>query len=120
MTDNTSVKLFTDEHVHSGLASALRQRGYDAISCQEVNRVNQGISDEDQLAYATEYGRAMLTNTMVDFIRLDQTWKRNGQQHAGIVLYTRINTFGELLRRIGQHLAATDPHVQYDTLLWLA
>ncbi len=109
MTGNASVKLFTDEHVHSGLANALRRHGCDAVSCLEANRVNQGISDEAQLAYATEYGRAMLTNNMIDFIRLDQTWKRNGQQHAGIILYTRINTFGELLRRIEQHLAATDP-----------
>ncbi len=79
MTGNASVKLFTDEHVHSDIARTLRQRGYDAISCREANRVNQSISDEEQLAYATKYGRAMLTNNLVDFIRLDQAWKRNGQ-----------------------------------------
>ncbi len=120
MTDTVFVKLFTDEHVQSGLAYALRQRGYDAVSCHETNRVNQAISDEEQLTYATEHGRAVLTNNMIDFIQLDQTWKFNGRQHTGIILYTRINTFGELLRRVEHHLATTDPHIQHDTLLWLA
>lgn len=120
MTSKASIKLFTDEHVHAGLASALRQRGYDAVSCHEANRVNQRISDEAQLAYAAEQGRAMLTNNMADFIRLDETWKRIGHVHAGIILYTRVRTFGELLRRVERHLATIDPQIQHNALLWLA
>ena len=120
MTDELRIKLFTDEHVHSALAATLRQRGYDAVGCHEVGRGNQGISDEVQLIYATEQGRALLTNDMADFAQLDRTWKINGRQHAGIVLYTRIATFSELLRRVERHVATTDPEIQYDTLLWLA
>jgi hypothetical protein len=90
------------------------------VGCHEANRGNQGIADESQLIYATEHGRALLTNDMEDFALLDQSWKLSGWQHAGIILYTRIATFSELLRRVERHLATTEPEVQYDTLLWLA
>jgi hypothetical protein len=60
--DAPRIKLFTDEHVHSGLAATLRQRGYDVVGCHEMHRGNQGIADESQLIYATEHGRALLTN----------------------------------------------------------
>jgi uncharacterized protein with PIN domain len=118
--DAPRIKLFTDEHVHSGLAATLRQRGYDVVGCHEMRRGNQGIADESQLIYATEHGRALLTNDLEDFARLDQSWKVSGRRHAGIILYTRIATFSELLRCVERHLATTEPQVQYDTLLWLA
>jgi hypothetical protein len=118
--DAPRIKLFTDEHVHSALAATLRQRGHDVVGCHEASWGNQGIADESQLIYATEHGRALLTNDLEDFSHLDQRWKLYGRQHAGIILYIRIATFSELLRRVERHLATTEPQVQYDTLLWLA
>ena len=41
------VRLFTDEHIHKHLAGTLRDRGYDALSCQEAGR--RGVSDDEQL-----------------------------------------------------------------------
>jgi len=38
-------ELFLDEDVHSGLAHALRKRGYDAIHAQELDR--KGLSDSE-------------------------------------------------------------------------
>jgi len=38
-------ELFLDEDVHSGLAHALRKRGYDAIHAQKMNR--KGLSDSE-------------------------------------------------------------------------
>jgi predicted nuclease of predicted toxin-antitoxin system len=46
------IQLFLDEDVHSGLAHALRKRGYDAIHAQELDR--KGRSDLDQLFFAIE------------------------------------------------------------------
>ncbi len=41
------IEVFLDEDVHSGLADALRRRGYDAVHAQELDR--KGRSDSDHL-----------------------------------------------------------------------
>ena len=46
------IRLFLDEDVHSGLAHALRKRGYDVIHAQELDR--KGLFDLDQLFFAIE------------------------------------------------------------------
>jgi predicted nuclease of predicted toxin-antitoxin system len=46
------IALLIDEDVHSGLAHALRKRGYDAVHAQELDR--KGRSDSQQLRFASE------------------------------------------------------------------
>ena len=114
------VRLFTDEHIFRHLAGALRSRGYDAESCQEAGRASQRIPDHRQLAYARRSGRAILTENVGDFLRLDAEWKAAGRKHAGIILIARtVSDFGELLRRVERHLNTYPPEVQHDTVLWL-
>jgi hypothetical protein len=113
------IHLFTDEHIFRNLARTLRSRGYDAESCHEAGRANQGISDDGQLAHATRSGRAILTENYVDFIRLDAAWKSAGRAHGGIIVLADVGEFGELLRRVERHLNTYPPEVQHDTLLWL-
>jgi len=60
------IQLFLDEDVHSGLAHALRQRGYDAIHAQELER--KGRSDLDQLLFAIEQERCLFTFNVKDFV----------------------------------------------------
>jgi len=84
-----------------------------------MGRNNLRISDHDQLAYAANDGRAILTNNVRDFIPLDVRWKRQGRSHAGIIVYAGMPPFGELLRRVIYHLDATAPETQHDTALWL-
>jgi len=55
------IRLFTDEMIDPDLAIALRRLGYDAESCQEAQRHNRKLSDEDQLDYAAGEGCAILT-----------------------------------------------------------
>ena len=37
------IELFLDEDVHSGLAHALRKRGYDATHAQELDRKGRSL-----------------------------------------------------------------------------
>jgi hypothetical protein len=113
------IRLFTDEHISDTLARALKRRGYDVESCEEAGRANRGIPDEEQLTYATQHGRAILTFNRNDFLRLDAQWKRVGQQHGGIIISVAVRDVGELLRRVERHLDICPPSVQHDTLLWL-
>jgi hypothetical protein len=53
--ERMKIELFLDEDVHSGLAHALRKRGYDAIHAQERDR--KGLSDSDQLLFAIQQER---------------------------------------------------------------
>jgi hypothetical protein len=113
------VRLFTDEMIFPDLPADLRRRGYDAESCAEAGRSGQAISDEAQLAYATERGRALLTFNKSDFLHLDHVWKAAGRPHAGIIVSPQIEDPGELLHRVTWHLNTYAPADQYDTLLWL-
>lgn len=113
------VAVYTDELVYSALAAELRRRGYDAVSCHEAGRANQKIGDPAQLAHATGQGRAILTNNNRDFVPLAVRWKRQGREHAGMMLYTGFPPVGELLRRVIAHLDSTEPETQRDTVLWL-
>ena len=65
MKDERAIKLYLDEHVWYGLEAALQHHGYDAIHVYDVDR--EGMDDEDQLAYAAEQGRALLTFNARDF-----------------------------------------------------
>jgi hypothetical protein len=106
--------------IQPGLADALRRLGYDAEACAEAGRSNLQIPDEEQLIYATQAGRAILTCNARDFVPLDAKWKAAGRTHVGIILTVQVEDFGELLRRVRNHLDTYPPDVQHDTLLWLS
>jgi hypothetical protein len=101
------------------LASALRRDGFDVISCEEAGRSDQQIPDDQQLAFATREGRAILTFNIGDYCRLDTEWKSIGRSHGGIILSPETRDFGTLLRRVERHLNTVPPHLQRDTVLWL-
>jgi len=79
-------------------------------------RANQKIGDPAQLAYNAQ-GRAIFTNNNRDFVPLDARWKRQGREHADMMLYTGFPRVGELLRRVIAHLENTEPETQRETLL---
>lgn len=114
------IRLYTDEMIDYRLAVQLRRLGYDALACQEAGRGQQGISDEDQLAFAAREGRAILTFNQGDFTRLELVWKSANRRHAGIILSPGVDDVGDLLRRTRSHLDLIPPEVQHNTLLWLA
>jgi predicted nuclease of predicted toxin-antitoxin system len=114
------IRLLTDEDVSPRLAAELRLRGYDAISVRDVRRINQRLSDEDQLDYATAEERALLVFNVRDYYLLADAWARAGRQHAGIIMTSQSNDIGALLRRVEWHLDNYEPAQQGDVVLWLA
>jgi hypothetical protein len=110
------VRLCTDEMVNPRLAANLVRPGYDVVSCQWAGRSNLGISDDQQLLYATQHGRAILTFNIGDFERLDRAWRARGRVHGGIIVSPQITRFAELLRRVRVHLDTVSPDHQRGTL----
>ena len=113
------VTLYTDEDVTDDLAPALRRRGYDAQSTVEAG--NRSRSDEDQLRYATDQGRTILTYNIEDFISLAHQWHDQGIEHAGIILSEQFSQrqFGELLRRVLQLLDRLTADEMYQQIIYL-
>jgi hypothetical protein len=62
------LKLFLDEDIHTGLSHALRQRGFDVVHAQDLKR--KGRSDSEQLAFAVQEERCLMTFNVRDFVNL--------------------------------------------------
>jgi len=99
------IELFLDEDVHSGLAHALRKRGYDVVHAQELDR--KGRSDSDQLQFAVQQERCFFTYNVRDFVVLHNQHAKNRQEHWGIIVSKQLpfrETISRLLRVL-QHTA---------------
>ncbi|MEX0804445.1 MAG: DUF5615 family PIN-like protein [Candidatus Binatia bacterium] len=111
-----TVALLLDEDVRPMLAEILRQRGYDVIHVLELGRT--GKSDAEQLAYAVNARRAILTHNIRDFRLLDQQYRQIGKDHFGILLSDQV-TLRELLQRSLGFLGRRTAEDVMNNILWL-
>lgn len=111
------VRLFLDEDVWPGLAVALRGCGFDVSHVYEVER--GGMSDADQLAYAVQEDRAILTHNAKDFVPLVVEYFFDGRSHAGVILSPQIEK-GELVQRVLNLLRSLSAKEIVNTVRYLA
>ncbi|HLI77940.1 MAG TPA: DUF5615 family PIN-like protein [Acidobacteriaceae bacterium] len=76
--------LYLDECVDHRLAAALAAHGFDVLTVQQAQRVSD--DDEDQLLFASQQGRLLLSHNQIDFRRLHAVFERAGRPHGGIML----------------------------------
>jgi predicted nuclease of predicted toxin-antitoxin system len=81
-----SFSLFLDENVDVELAVLLARGGYDVLTTQGAGRTSQGISDEEQLEFASSSGRAVFTHDVQDFEVLARGRVAQGKRHTGIIV----------------------------------
>ena len=93
--------LYLDEHIDIRVARLLRDAGFDVLTTQDAGRANGGFSDESQLEFAAEGGRAIFTHNVRDFAPLAEGWAASG-------LVSEIRPPWELARRM-QRLRAVYP-----------
>jgi len=89
--------LFLDEDLHSGLAHALRRRGFDVIHAQELDR--KGQSDSDQLLFAIQQERCIMSFNVKDFVILHNKYVETHQEHWGIIVSKQL-PFKEIMSRL--------------------
>lgn len=89
------LKFYLDQHIHSGIASGLRQHNIDLLTPQEARWC--GLSNSDQLAFATAEERVLVTHD-TDYLVM----AANGVAHAGIVWVdaTKYRIINPLLRML--------------------
>jgi predicted nuclease of predicted toxin-antitoxin system len=92
----STIKLYLDEDVWLGLADALRKRGFDVVHVYQAERGER--SDADQLEYAAQEQRTILTHNVDDFAALAKEYFVHNCSHSGIVLSPQIGK-SELVRR---------------------
>lgn len=91
------LKLFLDEDIHTGLSHALQKRGYDVVHAQDLKR--KGKSDSEQLAFAVQEERCLVTFNVRDFVHLHNQYAGENREHWGIIV-SRQMPIGETLRRL--------------------
>ncbi len=89
-------RLYYNENLPLVAVHALRSFGHDVLTSHEAGNANQGIPDEDVLAYATANERAVITFNRQDFIRLH----RLDANHAGIIVCTENPDFAALSAKV--------------------
>src|SRR4051794_3705535 len=94
------LRLYFDRHIMARLAVDLRGHGYDVRTTEEAGM--DTATDDEQLAFATEAGRAILTFNIRDFAPLHVQWQAAGRSHAGIVVSQQMGRrqYGVLLPRV--------------------
>ena len=111
-----ALKLFLDEDVNPLLAQDLRRRGYDVITPSEIDRL--GRSDREQLEYAREQGRVILTHNRDDFLELAKEYATRQITYTGI-LYVPQMPYGQLLKRVLIFLANFTETQTQNSFIWL-
>ena len=111
-----SAALLLDEDVRVVLAVILRQRGYDVIHVLEVERT--GKSDSEQLAYAVQRRRAILTHNIRDYVLLHRAYQAQGKAHHGILVSDQV-PLRDLLRRTLRCLSHSTAEELHNRVIWL-
>jgi predicted nuclease of predicted toxin-antitoxin system len=106
------IRFYLDEHVPFAVARALQRQGVDVLTVGDTGRI--GLEDIEQLRFATDHGRVMVTMDS-DYIAM----AAQGTSHAGIA-YARPGgrSIGELVQALMLIYHALDPddmkdHVEY-------
>jgi hypothetical protein len=111
-----SPRLYLDEDVDPLLARILTARGYDVLTTQEAHRVSS--SDTNQLVFATQEQRVLLTHNIAHFNRLARDWAAQGQEHPGIVVSDQL-PLKELLARVLRLLHHHTSDSLHNRVIWL-
>jgi predicted nuclease of predicted toxin-antitoxin system len=91
------IELYLDEDVTVLLASLLQAHGFDVETARGANQL--GRTDEEQLAFAAEKNRAIVTHNRADFEALAQAYYEAGRTYYGIIIVVRRSPY-ESLRRL--------------------
>jgi predicted nuclease of predicted toxin-antitoxin system len=83
------VKLLLDEMFPALVAHELRDRGHDVVSVHDPEYQHlEGAPDVDVFAAALADGRAILTENVPDFVRLEADALSRGARRAGLIFTT--------------------------------
>ncbi|NDJ23951.1 hypothetical protein GS682_20345 [Nostoc sp. B(2019)] len=98
-------RFYADEQFPFPVVELLRTLGHDILTVQEAGNADQGIADDEVLAFATSQERSILTINRYDFIRLH----RRNSNHFGIIVCTNNRNWEQFAARIDEAVIAEEP-----------
>ena len=111
------IKLYLDENVPEAIAIELRLRGYDIKTVKDAGR--RGISDIEQLNYATTEGRVIVTFNTSDFCKIHPEMMKKGISHGGIIVSRQL-PIGSIVRALAKLLSSTNREQFLNSIVWLS
>lgn len=93
-------RLYSNENFPLPVVEALRRMGHDVLTTRDAGKANEGIPDQEVLAFAIAEKRAVLTHNRHDYIRLH----REHPEHEGIIVCTSNPDFPGLAEKVHQQL----------------
>jgi len=111
------IKLYFDEDAPEAIAKALRLRGYDVVTVKEAAR--KGMTDIDQLNYASSENRVILTFNVADFCKIHSEFITKGLNHCGIILSKQL-PIGVIVKALLRLLPDITPEKARNNMFWLS
>ncbi|HYP19853.1 MAG TPA: DUF5615 family PIN-like protein [Chloroflexia bacterium] len=109
-------RIYLNEHLSQRLAEQLRGYGFDVVSSHEAMMLS--ASDAEQLEYACEGWRAVVTFNISDFVRLHEEYLSANREHYGIILSTEA-PIHVLIHRLLRLLNSLSQEELRNQLIWL-
>jgi predicted nuclease of predicted toxin-antitoxin system len=81
------IRLYLDEDVNVLIADLLKAKGFDVLTVRDAGQLQ--ASDDDQLAYAVNQQRTLVTHNRSDFEELIQNYFDTERKHYGVILAVR-------------------------------
>ncbi|HUG39972.1 MAG TPA: DUF5615 family PIN-like protein [Longimicrobiales bacterium] len=78
------MRFLLDESIHPRVAELAWELELDVVSVHDVRR--RGRGDRDQLAFAAEQERVLITRNRGDYLFLTREFYRGGEPHGGLLL----------------------------------
>ncbi|MBH8578288.1 DUF5615 family PIN-like protein [Nostocaceae cyanobacterium CENA369] len=97
-------RFYADEQFPFPVVELLRTLGHDVLTVQEAGKAEQGIPDEEVLAFAISQERSVLTINRDDFIKLH----RRNDNHCGIIVCTNNRNWEQFAARINEAVTAEE------------
>lgn len=112
----TIPRLYLDEDVDPLLARILTDRNFDVLTTRDAGRLT--TTDSEQLAFAAQERRAILTHNIAHFAALAVQYARTERTHSGIALSEQL-PLKELLKRMLRLLHQNTAGELHNRLIWL-
>ena len=97
------MKYYLDEDLNPKIAEILKKNGIDAVSAKEAGMLQ--ASDLEQMEYASDEKRCMVTRNRNDFIRLTVRFFNENRSHNGLLIIPhsypgdRLNSIAKALKK---------------------
>ena len=91
------IELYLDEDVHVLVAELIKAKGFQALTTRDAGQLQN--SDPQQLTYAINHQKTLVTHNRVDFEQLAQEYFEQDKKHYGVILAVR-HSPQEIARRL--------------------